>query len=66
MSDFIEKIRAGWNGGRALGTKELDAIYEAANGELFQAVRMAFNCGFLRGQNAEKRRKRKSGKKTAA
>ena len=62
---LIEKVTAVDAGNYSMTSRDMMAFFDAGNGDMCSVVMMAFQYGFLRGQNAERNRKRKSVKKTA-
>jgi hypothetical protein len=56
---FIAKVNAVKPGNYCATGGELHAIMVATNENLFDSMYMAFQYGFLRGQNAEKNRRKK-------
>ena len=56
---FIAKINAVNPGCYWAGISELDAIKAETGGAILDAMCLAFQYGFLRGQNAEKNKRRK-------
>jgi hypothetical protein len=56
---FIEKVRAVNPGNYWAAAEELNAIRTFAKEDFFDSMCMMFQYGFLRGQNAEKNKRRK-------
>lgn len=55
----IEKIKAVNPGNYAMKAEEVGILLEEAHENAFRALILAFNYGFMRGQNAEKNRAKK-------
>jgi len=56
---FIDKLEAVRAGNYSMGTPEMQALYSATASDAGRAMILAFRYGFLRGQNAEKNRRKK-------